>query len=153
MIAFRGNYPTRIEEGGRLKIPTQIKKLLDDAGVTEVYITSEDGVSAQIWPLQEWEKQEKRLAVSGTMDEAVDDYMEVTSYYGQQMELDKQGRVTLPQILRKDAGLEGEVAVQGKLNYVKVQLLEQVKDKVKSTLMTPERRKVLAPILKPEQES
>jgi len=52
---FRGNHPAKVDEKGRLKVPAAFKQLLDAASVTQFYITSVDGKSAEIWPLPEWE--------------------------------------------------------------------------------------------------
>ena len=71
--------------------------------VTQFYITSSDGKIAEIWPLPEWEKREKQLNESSTMDDAVQTYLTWTSYYGQQVEIDNQARVLLPQLLREDS--------------------------------------------------
>ena len=48
-------------------------------------------------------------------------YLNLTSYYGQQVEMDNQARVVLPQILRGNGKLDAEVVVLGKLVYLEVQ--------------------------------
>jgi MraZ protein len=149
MEAFRGNHPAKVEDGGRLKLPGPFKKLLDDANVTQFYITSQDGQSAQIWPLPEWEKQEALLAESSTMDDAVDKYLNLTSYYGQQVEMDKQARVILPQILRESAKLNAEVAVRGKMHYLEVHNLKNLEESLPANALTAEDRQSLKLILKP----
>jgi MraZ protein len=111
---FRGNHPAKVDEKGRLKVPAAFKQLLDAASVTQFYITSVDGKSAEIWPLPEWEKREAQLVESSTMDAAVEKYLNLTSYYGQQVEMDSQARLLLPQILRGTAKLDAEVTVFGK---------------------------------------
>jgi MraZ protein len=153
MAAFRGNYTAKIDDAGRLKLPGPFKELLDEANVTQFYITSTDGVSAQIWPLPEWEKQEARLSDFSTMDDAVDKYLEWTSYYGQQVKMDTQARVVLPQILRTAAKLDAEVAVRGKIEYLEVNNLKQLEASLAAKALTLEDRKSLAPILKPRVEN
>jgi MraZ protein len=153
MEAFRGNHPAKVEDGGRLKLPGPFKKLLDDAYVNQLYITSVDGLSAQIWPLPAWEKQEALLAESSHMDDAVDKYLNLTSYYGQQVEMDKQARVTLPQILRESAKLEGEVAILGKMHYLEVQNLKTLKESLPANALTAEDRQSLKLILKPRSDN
>ena len=113
---FRGNHPAKVDEKGRLKLPAAFKQILDAQNVTQFYITSVDGKSAEIWPLPEWEKRERQLAEFSTMDDAVQKYLNLTSYYGQQVEMDNQGRVLLPQILRGKAQLDADVAVFGKID-------------------------------------
>jgi MraZ protein len=152
MEAFRGNHPAKVEDGGRLKLPGPFKKMLDDANVTQFYITSIDGLSAQIWPLPAWEKQEARLAELSADDDAAEKYLNLTSYFGQQVEMDKQARVQLPQILRASANLDAEVAVRGMLNHLEVQNLKNLAESLPAIALTDENRKTLRPVLKPSND-
>jgi MraZ protein len=144
---FRGNHPAKVDEKGRLKLPAAFKQLLDAQHVTQFYITSSDGKSAEIWPLPEWEKQEAQLAEHSTMDEAVAKYLNLTSYYGQQVEMDNQTRVLLPQILRNTAKLDAEVAVMGKINHLEVHNLALFEENLPATSLTSDDRKTVAAIL------
>jgi MraZ protein len=144
---FRGNHPAKVDEKGRLKLPAAFKQLLDAQHVTQFYITSVDGKSAEIWPLPEWEKQEALLAESSTMDDAVAKYLNLTSYYGQQVEIDTQSRVLLPQILRGAARLDAEVAVMGKINHLEVHNLALFEESLPANAMTPDDRKAVAALL------
>jgi MraZ protein len=141
---FRGNIPAKIDEKGRLKLPSAFKQLLDAANISQFYITSTDGTSAEIWPLPEWEKRELLLAESSSMDDAVAKYLNMTSYYGQQVEMDNQARVLLPQILRSTAKLDAEVAVMGKINYLEVHNLAQFEKALPANALTPEDRREVA---------
>jgi MraZ protein len=144
---FRGNHPAKVDEKGRLKLPSAFKQLVDAGHVTQFYVTSEDGKSAQIWPLPEWEKVESQLVQSSTMDEAVRKYLNVTSYYGQQVEMDNQARLLLPQILRNTAKLDAEVAVFGKLTYLEVHNREVFEKSLAENELTAQDRSTLAAIL------
>jgi MraZ protein len=148
MAVFRGNHPAKVDPKGRLKLPSGFKELVDEAEVTQFYITSTDGKKAEVWPLAEWAKQEALLAESSTMDDAVEKYLNLTSYYGQQVEMDKEGRVLLPQILRGTAKLDAEVAVLGKLHYLEVHNLEVFEQSLQANALTAEDRQSLASILK-----
>lgn len=148
MAVFRGNHPAKVDPKGRLKLPSGFKELMEDAKVTQFYITSTDGNKAEVWPLPEWEKQEAQLAESSTMDDAVEKYLNLTSYYGQQVEMDKEGRLLLPQILREKARLDAEVAVLGKLHYLEVHNLEVFEQSLQANALTAEDRQALAAILK-----
>jgi MraZ protein len=147
---FRGNHPAKVDEKGRLKVPSAFKQLLDAQSVTQFYVTSVDGKSAEIWPLPEWEKREAALAQHSTLDDAVQKYLNLTSYYGQQVEMDNQGRIVLPQILRGTAKLDAEVAVMGKLVYLEVHNLELFKGGLPENGMTKDERNSLAAILGPK---
>jgi MraZ protein len=145
---FRGNHPAKVDEKGRLKLPAAFKQLLDAQNVTQFYITSSDGKSAEVWPLPEWEKREQQLAEYSTLDPAVDKYLDLTSYYGQQVEIDNQARVLLPQILRGTATLDAEVTVFGKLTYLEVRNREIYEKELPAKTMTDENRQALAAVFK-----
>jgi MraZ protein len=147
MATFRGNHPAKVDEKGRLKLPAAFKQLVDAEHVTQFYITSMDGKSAEIWPLPEWEKREQMLADSSTLDDAVQKYLNLTSYYGQQVEMDNQARLLLPQILRGTARLDAEVAVFGKMSYLEVHNREIFEASLPANEMTVEDRKAMAAIL------
>ena len=146
---FRGNHPAKVDEKGRLKLPAAFKQLLDAQNVTQFYITSQDGKSAEIWPLPVWEKREALLARHSNLNDAVQKYLNLTSYYGQQVEIDNQGRVLLPQILRGKAQLDADVAVFGKTTYLEVHNRENFEKNLSGNDMTAEDRGKLDAILSP----
>ncbi len=117
---FRGNHPAKVEESGRLKLPVPFKQLLDAANITDLYVTSEDGVRAQIWPLDEWKKIEARLKKHSVGNVAVKKYLDMTGYHGQEVKMDAQGRFVLSQILRSKTKLEGDLAVIGRITHLEV---------------------------------
>ena len=145
---FRGNNPAKVDDKGRLKIPSAFKTLLDAANVTELYITSTDGRKAEIWPLPEWEKREKLLADESNMNDSVEKYLNLTSYYGQQVEMDSQSRVVLPQKLRDKGKLDAEVVVLGKLVYLEVQNEKEFEQSLGAYEMTADDRKSVAAIVR-----
>jgi MraZ protein len=144
---FRGNHPAKVDEKGRLKLPAAFKQIVDAQNVTQFYITSVDGKSAEVWPLPEWEKREHALAEFSTMDDAVQKYLNLTSYYGQQVEMDNQGRVLMPQILRGKAQLDGDVTVFGKMVLLEVHNREIFEQNLAANELTTDDRKAVAAIL------
>ena len=98
---FRGNHPAKVDEKGRLKLPSPSSSCWTPQHVTQFYVTSSDGKSAEIWPLPEWEKREAQLAEPAPWTTRCKKYLNLTSYYGQQVEMDSQARMLLAQILRR----------------------------------------------------
>ncbi len=117
---FRGSSPAKIDDKGRLKIPTEFRRVLDEFYGPEVFITSVAGSSASIYPLQVWEEVERKLAAVPSSSRAKQRYLERVNYFGQQLRLDGQGRVVVPQILRERAEIAGEVVVSGRLDQLEV---------------------------------
>ena len=127
---FRGNHPTRVDEKGRLKVPAEFKRVIDEKYGTQFYITSVDGRSAQIYPFEEWERIEQKLAGLSTYNPTKKKFLTRTNYWGQAAEMDNQGRLLLPQLLRDSAQLKGEVAVMGYLTRLEVKSMEGVRQEV-----------------------
>jgi MraZ protein len=140
---FRGNHPTRVDEKGRLKVPAEFKRVIDEKYGQQFYITSRDGDVAQVYPFEEWERIEQKLAGVSNFNPAKKKFLERTNYWGQQVEMDGQGRLLIPQLLREDAQIKGEVAVAGYLNYLEVRNLEAYRKKIREEKFTPEDEKTL----------
>src|ERR1700735_1069280 len=125
---FRGNHPARVDSGGRLKVPADFIRWLPQVGPDEkqvFYITSKDGKRAEVWPLKAWEEVEAKLAKIPDMNPAKQKFLDVTSYYGHTAEMDGQGRLLIPQVLRDSArvgsdGQPADVVVFGKQGYLEV---------------------------------
>ena len=145
---FRGNHTAKIDEKGRLKLPAAFKQLLDAQHVDQFYITSTDGAKAEIWPLPEWEKLEARLVEHSTMNDAVEKFLSLTGYYGQQVEMDTQARVLLPQILRSTAKLDAEVVVMGKIDHLEVHNQAAFEANLPANALNAEDRQAIAAIRK-----
>ena len=135
-MKLRGNCPAKVDEKGRLKIPAVFLEELKEYG-TSFYITSPTGHSARIYPLKVWSEIEDKLGGKGNSKEKRQFLMR-TSYYGQMAELDGQGRVLLPSILRDKALLKGDVAVLGIANYLEVMNDARVVDQMKNEPFTEE---------------
>jgi MraZ protein len=140
---FRGNHPTRVDEKGRLKVPAEFKRVIDEKYGTQFYITSLDGRVAQVYPFEEWERIEQKLAALSNFNPTKKKFLDRTNYYGQQVEMDGQGRLLLPQLLRESGQIKGEVAVLGNLTYLVVRNLELFKREIEEEKFTPEDEKTL----------
>ena len=128
---FRGNHPTRVDEKGRLKLPAEFKRRVDELYGPQFFITSKDGRRAEIWPLKEWEKIEAQLGRLSPMDPVRKKFLDVANYYGQMVEMDAQGRLLLPQLLRESAKATGDVNVLGVQTMLEVVNAESFKAEMK----------------------
>jgi MraZ protein len=140
---FRGNHPTRVDEKGRLKVPAEFKRLIDEKYGQQFYITSLDGKVAQVYPFEEWQRIEEKLARLSNFNPTKKKFLNRTNYYGQLVEIDGQGRVLIPAILRETAEIKGEVAVVGNLTYLEVQSIEAYKKDIEENPFTSDDEKTL----------
>ena len=140
---FRGNHPTRVDEKGRLKVPAEFKRVIDEKYSSQFYITSLDGKVAQLYPFEEWERIEQKLAALSTYNPTKKKFLARVNYWGQSVEMDGQGRLLMPQLLRDSAQIKGEVAVTGNLTFLEVRNLEAYRLEMETEKFTPEDEKTL----------
>jgi transcriptional regulator MraZ len=142
---FRGNYPTRMDEKGRMKVPADFKHEIEERyGSSKFYITSRDGKVAEVYPMEEWETIEAKLDKLPMTNPALQKFLDATNYYGQVVEMDGQGRLLMPGLLREAANLQGEVAVVGNLRRLLVRNMEAYTKKVVENPVTDEDNKALS---------
>ncbi len=128
---LRGSSPAKIDDKGRLKIPTDFRRLLEEEYGAELFVTSVLGDCALLYPLPIWEGIEGRLAGLSSTDRVKSRFLERVNYFGQQVRLDAQGRLVVPQILRESAGMNGEVVVSGKLDHLVVWNRERLEKRLR----------------------
>jgi MraZ protein len=141
-MKLRGNCPAKVDEKGRLKIPAVFLDALKEYG-NQFYITSTTGESARIYPMRVWSAIEDRLEKVPTQNRAKRKFLMRTSYFGQTVELDAQGRVLLPSVLREEAQMKGDVDVFGSLDYLEVFNHVRMLDELKNSPYTEDDDKAL----------
>jgi MraZ protein len=110
--------------------------VIDEKYAQKFYITSLDGIVAQVYPFEEWERIEQKLAALSTYNPTKKKFLTRVNYYGQVVEMDGQGRLLIPQILRESAQIRGEVAVLGQLTYLEVRNLEALQKEIDEQAFT-----------------
>jgi MraZ protein len=136
-MKLRGNCPAKVDEKGRLKVPSVFLEGLKEFG-TQFYVTSVTGETARIYPMNVWSELEDKLAKLPASNQAKRKFLLRTSYFGQTVELDGQGRLLLPAVLRETAAMKGEVDVFGALDYLEVMNHTRVLDDLKNQPFTDE---------------
>ncbi|HVE65082.1 MAG TPA: division/cell wall cluster transcriptional repressor MraZ [Thermoanaerobaculia bacterium] len=120
MDRFRGSAPARVDEKGRLKVPSVFRAQIEEAFGPELFVTSVHGKNVLLYPLPIWRALEEKLASLPAVHRAKSKFLERVNYYGQDATLDGQGRVLVPQILRDAAKLPSEVVVTGNIDHLVV---------------------------------
>lgn len=139
---LRGSHLATVDEKGRVKIPAEYLAELRRYG-KQFYVTSENGEFARIYPMKVWEEIEKKLAKLSSHNRARQKFLARANYFGQAVELDGQGRILIPPVLRDAAQMKGEVAVNGQLNYMEVWNHARFLETLRNNPITPEDEKEL----------
>ena len=115
-----GHAPATIDDKGRLKVPADFRKIIEERYGRDCFITSTDGKRALVYPLPVWFEFQDRLARVPSTSMAKGKLLERVNYFGQVSSIDAQGRVLVPAVLREVAGVKGDVVVIGSQDHLVV---------------------------------
>jgi len=116
---FRGGIPATIDAKGRVKLPARLREQLESGFGREVFVCSFFPHELRIYPLAGWQAVEEQLLSKPAMKPAVLKLIERVNY-GQMLEVDDQGRILVPALLREMVEVQGEVVVSGRINHLAV---------------------------------
>ena len=135
---LRGSAPAKVEDKGRLKIPTVFRGVIQDQHGPDVFVTSLTGDCVRIYPMPVWLEIERKLMQMPSTHPARMKFLDRVNYFGQASELDSQGRIVIPQHLRDSASIAGDVRVFGRIDYVEVWNEERFAQKLQRESWTDE---------------
>jgi MraZ protein len=138
MDRFRGSAPARLDEKGRVKIPSLFRQQIEEAFGADVFVTSLHGREILVYPLSIWRALEEKLAGLPAIHRAKNKFLERVNFFGQDAALDSQGRVLVPQILRDTAKLPADVVVTGNIDHLVVSDRNALASRLASEDFTPE---------------
>ena len=111
-----GEYEHTIDAKGRLAMPAKLRESL---GGKFIITKGLDGCLS-IYPMDDWEAFEKKLRALPLTNKNARTFSRFFVAGATMCELDKQGRILVPQTLREFAGLEKDVVLTGNLNRIEV---------------------------------
>ncbi|MCI0621331.1 MAG: division/cell wall cluster transcriptional repressor MraZ [Acidobacteria bacterium] len=127
---LRGSYAAKVDEKGRLKLPSDFRSKIEEEYGSKFYITASLEIdSVHLYPLPVWEEIERKLAGQPMTNASVDKFMDITGYYGAEVTMDSQGRILIPQRLREAVQIRDEVNVMGKMRFLSIWNDENYKTK------------------------
>jgi MraZ protein len=104
----RGRYPGRLDDKGRLKLPTAFAQFFHSLPEEKLFLTSLDRRIGQLYPIGEWRVNEKFFQNFTANPAAAKNIAFNASDLGGDVELDNQGRITVHPDLRRELGMEGQ---------------------------------------------
>jgi MraZ protein len=104
----RAIFPAKVDDKGRLKLPADLQRYLVGIDASKVFITTLDRHMGRIYPIAVWNEVQAALYADNEDPDAADDLLFNARVYGDDAELDAQGRLAVPAALRKELGLDNE---------------------------------------------
>jgi MraZ protein len=114
---FRGQFEHAIDEKGRLSIPAKFREALREE--KSLVLTNSDGYLTA-YPLTEWRALEDRLRANPRLKRDLRDYLRLVYSTAEDVAMDGQGRILVPQTLRQRAGITRDVVIIGVMDQIEI---------------------------------
>ncbi|WP_036608955.1 division/cell wall cluster transcriptional repressor MraZ [Oribacterium sp. P6A1] len=115
-MSFTGEYHHNLDAKGRLIIPAKFR---DQLGMEFTVTRSLDGCLA-MYASKEWEALEDKLNALPMTNEKARSLKRFLLGSANTCELDKQGRILIPQVLREKAGLDRDITLLGVGDHIEI---------------------------------
>ena len=124
-VLFVGHYEHSIDAKQRLAIPSEVRAVLERSGLGSgeaiaLYAVIQEGPTLALYTEAGFEKRAAELDHSQLPAEQVLAYEQLFFSRASRVELDKQGRVRLPERLIRLAGLDRDVVILGVKDHLQV---------------------------------
>ena len=106
---FLGTHQPRLDDKGRLVLPAKFR----DGFSTDVVLTKGQDLSIVMWPISEFQLYAQKIREASRNDARVRSYLRVFFSSAFDEQVDKQGRISIPNPLREYAQLDRDVVVAG----------------------------------------
>ncbi|MEK7711982.1 MAG: division/cell wall cluster transcriptional repressor MraZ [Pseudomonadota bacterium] len=117
---FRGVNALNLDNKGRLAIPTRYRDELVRLAKGQMVITVDRDHSLLLYPLPEWEEIERKLVKLPSFNVQARRLQRLLIGHATEVELDGNGRILLPPLLREFASLDKAVVMIGQGNKFEI---------------------------------
>jgi MraZ protein len=151
-VVFTGTYEHAIDAKNRLAIPAELRgQIQREAGTGEgepvqLYVTLTEGRALALYPEAAFEQRARELDNSALEADQLLNYERLLFSLAKRVEIDKQGRVRLPENLMQRTGLGSDVVLLGVKDHLEVRdrqswldYVEKMLDQNPDLLMNPRR--------------
>ena len=119
MASFKGKETYSIDDKGRVNIPVKMRKCIPDSAENTFVVMRGLEKCIFAYPINIWEeKQEKKLEELNQYDERSRKIMRLMLQNCEEVELDKQQRINLPEELLNFANIDSKVTIIGMLDHI-----------------------------------
>jgi MraZ protein len=112
-VSFRGINNLALDSKGRMAMPARYRERLQEASDGRLVITVDRDHCLLVYPLPEWEVIEAKLVALPSLNEQARVLQRLLIGYATECELDSQGRILLPNLLREFAKLDKKIVLIG----------------------------------------
>lgn len=116
-VGFVGQYGHTLDDKGRVSIPSRFKKYIEDSGSgtesSQLLLSVGADNCIEALTIQTWERMKQAYEQEQTLEGAVKDNIRQRTMNTFQVNVDKSGRIIIPETLKKMSGIIKNVVFVG----------------------------------------
>jgi len=116
---FKGQFEQTLDDKGRLNIPRPMRAQLESVKADTLIVTSTTQC-LEIIPEKDWQVFLRKFERLPQMRQDVRQFRRFYIAPAQDVTMDKQGRILIPQTLRKRVGLDRDIVIAGNFDKIEV---------------------------------
>jgi MraZ protein len=124
---FRGHFSHTVDDKGRVAIPARFREALAGLQAERLVVTKygmREDKCLDVYPLPAWLQLEERLLAKNRFDPQLASFRNYYVSGAHECQLDGQGRILIPQLLRDYASLGREVMFAGDIDKFRIWNME-----------------------------
>ena len=128
MLHVQGQFHASLDDKGRLSLGSRLRSTLRERGENSIVLTFYDG-GLQGYTIRQWRRLEKKVAQRPRFSRAARSFALVFLGNANELSVDKQGRILVPQHLRDRAGLKGAVVILSYMDTLEIWDKERLEER------------------------
>ena len=121
MAGFKGKYEHSVDDKGRVSLPSKVRKNLSPEAMDSFVVTRGYESSLDLYPMDVWNQLEEKLRSQLNVHREQDRlFIRTLMMWAQEVVLDKQSRIMLPQDLMEIAGISTHIVIIGALEKIEL---------------------------------
>lgn len=112
-MSFRGINNVALDAKGRMAVPSRYRERLLEACGGRLIVTADPDSCLLVYPLPEWEIIENKLMQLPSLNKRARSMQRLLVGHATECDMDGQGRILLPTLLREHAGLDKKTVMIG----------------------------------------
>ncbi len=118
---FRGLHQVSLDQKGRVAIPKRLRETIVQSGNRTLVATIDlQSPCLLLYPFDEWRLIEQKIMSLPNIDPMARRYQRLFVGFAHELDMDGQGRVLLPAVLREHVGLERQGVLLGQGNKLEL---------------------------------
>ena len=120
MAGFKGQAEYSVDSKGRITIPAKMRDALSPDAKQTFTVTRGFEQCVFLYPLNTWSEMEEEIAELSRYNREARDFVRIIMMWADEVTLDAQGRIKLPNPLTDFAEIEGEGLIIGAFDHVEI---------------------------------